>query len=133
MLTLFDKTCSKLSHHLKITVVQFKRDKSNFEANLKNMVSQIKSIPETSDIIVLPEAWLTTKIVAWDENLSTMRELLSFVPSSQCLLVSGAQYTRDHNNEAYSRGVFLRRDPPLETWYEKIFPSHLLLELYGGH
>jgi len=108
-----------------LAVIQFPRRLKEFDTNLtlvKEYASQIKD----SDIVLLPEDWIGTPLISWEEYLNASLEVKELLPGN-CLLVAGAGFVRVGDTPV-SRGAFIFNNPPEIVPYEKLFPSHAIGE-----
>jgi len=108
---------------LKLAIVQLDR-KPKKEDNLARILSLVKSIK--ADVILLPENWLGTELLMFDDYLSYV-EKVAAVLSGDTLLAAGAHYI-SVGKETFSRGVFVRNGSGKLVSYEKIFPSQAVGE-----
>jgi len=108
---------------LKLAIVQLDR-KPKKEDNLAGILSLVRSL--RADVILLPENWLGTELLMFEEYLSYV-EKVAAVLSGDVLLAAGAQYI-SAGNEILSRGAFVRNGSGKLVCYEKIFPSQAVGE-----
>ena len=119
---------------IRLSIVQFARDKLNKEKNISRMTSLLKRI-ENTDIVCLPEMWMGAAILDEDETkgiISSLREIA--VRNNYCLLTGGLLIKRDEkifstchvikeNTETKKDRNKEDRNSEAEGFYDKRFPS----------
>jgi len=101
---------------IKLALIQLQR-KQDREENLRRVFSLVKE--QEADVILLPENWLCTEAVPFDQYLSLVRKIVATL-SSDTLLAAGAQYVEE-GGQIISRGVFACHGSKEFVCYEKCF------------
>lgn len=109
---------------LNLAIIQFPKT-SDPNKNIKKAceyVSQVKN----ADIVLMPEDWIGTINITWQEFMKVSNELVNLLPE-KCLFVNGAGFVKVNQKQRISRGAFIyNRDKYI--LFEKQFPSYAIGE-----
>ncbi|WP_258359556.1 carbon-nitrogen hydrolase family protein [Moorella sulfitireducens] len=111
----------------KLSIIQFSPERTYLAKNLESMKRYLSMVPVDTHIILLPEAWLGTRILTWEEYYDNVLALHAVLQCPDALLVAGAQYVQV-GQMVYSLGIAWSNYLNKPLIFEKIFPSHAVGE-----